>query len=72
MDATDYQGPQLRINLKMKIIKTVGTQAVLAKHTSLSEWQISRIVRGWLNPSTSQLEELAQILKEKDPQRLLH
>jgi len=56
----------------MKIIKTVGTQAVLAKHTSLSEWQISRIVRGWLNPSTSQLEELAQILKEKDPQRLLH
>ena len=66
-----YKGAQLRVNLKIAIMKTYASQAATAKEAGLTEWELSRIVRGWLNPSTDQLERLAKALNVEDPNDLL-
>jgi len=68
---TTYNGPQPRYHLMLTIKKTVGSQALLAKETRIGEWYISRIVRGWLNPSVDQLKRIAKVLKVSDPDTLL-
>ncbi len=66
-----YNGIQPRLNLKLKILEVYGSQVSLAKETGISEWVISRIVRGWLNPSLYQLNTIAAALKVKNPNDLL-
>jgi len=67
----EYNGPQPRYNLMDKIRRTVGSQALLSKQTGISEWHISRIACGWLNPSVDQLNLIAEALEVKDPTELL-
>ncbi len=68
---TTYNGPQPRYHLMLTIKKTVGSQALLAKESGIGEWYISRIVRGWLNPSVDQLLSMADAMNVDEPDTLL-
>ena len=54
----------LRVDLKIAIIKSFGTQRALAEATKLSEYKLSNIVRGLVWPSSTERAALTACLGE--------
>ena len=57
--------------LKAALIKEFGSQTAAAKALGLSEWRLSRIVRGWDRPREKEIKALAQAIGKKEVAKLI-
>ncbi len=61
----------MNFRLKAVLIESFGSQTGAAKALKLSEWRLSRIIRGWDQPHDNEIDILAKALGRKKVLRLL-
>lgn len=61
----------MNFKLKGALVTQFGSQIAAAKAIGLSEWRLSRIVRGWDQPRADEIEKLSGALGDKRVKKLL-
>jgi len=59
------------IRLKGVLVERFGSQCAAAPALGISEWRLSRIIRGWNAPSELEREAFTRVLGEKVASRVL-
>jgi len=65
------RGHKFRFGLKGVLVEHFGSQTAAAFATGISEWKLSRIIRGWNEPSQIERAALSRVLGEKVADRVL-
>ena len=65
------QGHKFQFRFKAVLIELFGSQVAAARALGISEWKLSRIIRGWNEPSESERIALTRALGEKVATRIL-
>ena len=60
----------MNYNLKAALVQRFGSQVAASRALGITEWKLSRLIRGWDAPSEDELSTFARVLGDRETQNI--